>query len=221
MLRSFAWAAVLFVAAAPLSAAELSLRGHYVEARTCDVWTGPCFANADFNLTGKHAVMAWRIDEGRFDGADLSGLGVVAVVAAHNTLGLDQIGPAKAVLIVDERATSAQRDALIQLAKRQGGKLLANVVAIQAAKVNLNACECKADACYELTAGAAKIKTRCLDAHHDKACGNETAFYPPLTRDVTARPAGVVEHVFRGAGLNQTWSDYERRGAYVGTFEVR
>src|SRR5205807_3392233 len=37
-----------------------AIRGQYVEARNCDVWTGPCFANADFNLTGKNAVMAWR-----------------------------------------------------------------------------------------------------------------------------------------------------------------
>jgi len=221
MMRLFAVAALVCALAAPAHAAELSLRGHYVEARNCDVWTGPCFANADFNLTGKHAVLAWRIDQGRFNDVNLEGLTVAAVIVANNTLGLEQTGPAKAVLIVDERANASQREALVQLAKRQGGKLLANVVAVQTAAVNLTACECKENACYELTAGAARIKTRCIDADHDKACGNETAFYPPLTRDVTARPAGVVEHVFRGTGLNQTWSDFDRRGGYVGTFEVR
>jgi hypothetical protein len=221
MMRLFAFAALVCALAAPAQAAELSLRGHYVEARNCDVWTGPCFANADFNLTGKHAVLAWRIDQGRFNDVNLEGLTVAAVIVANNTLGLEQTGPAKAVLIVDQRANASQREALIQLAKRQGGKLLENVVAVQSAAVNLSYCECKENACYELTAGAARIKTRCIDADHDKACGNETAFYPPLTRDVTARPAGVVEHVFRGTGLNQTWSDFDRRGGYVGTFEVR
>jgi hypothetical protein len=214
-------AALALVMAAPLNAAELQLRGKYVEARNCDVWTGPCFANADFNLTGKHAVIAWRVDEGRFNNVSLDGLGVVAVVAANNTLGLEQTGPAKAVLIVDRRATSQQRDALIQLAKRQAGKLLDNVVAVQNADVDLSACECKADACYELKAGGATVKTRCLDADHDKACGNESAYYPPLARGVDARPAGVVEHIFRGKGLSETWSDFGRRGAYVGSFEVR
>jgi hypothetical protein len=214
-------ALALTLAAAPASAPEAQLRGKYVEARTCDVWTGPCFANADFNLTGKHAVMAWRVDQGRFNDVQLNGLGVVAVISAHNTLGLEQVGPARAVLIVDRRATSQQREALVQLAKRQAGKLLANVVAVESAAVDLNACECKADACYELQAGGARIKTRCLDADHDKACGNETAYYPPLARGVTAQPAGVVEHLFRGTGLRETWSDFDRRGAYVGTFEVR
>lgn len=214
-------AALALVVAAPLHGAELQLRGKYVEARTCDVWTGPCFANADFNLTGKHAVMAWRVDEGRFNDVNLDGLGVVAVVAANNTLGLEQTGPAKAVLIVDRRANAQQREALIQLAKRQAGKLLANVVAVQNADVDLNACECKADACYELKAGGAVVKTRCLDDDHDKACGNESAYYPPLARGVDARPAGVVEHIYRGKGFTETWSDFGRRGAYIGSFEVR
>ena len=222
MFRQLAFAAVLLALTASTQAApERSLRGHYVEARNCDVWTGPCFANADFNITGKHAVLAWRIDEGRFNNVDLQGLSVAAVVVAHNTLGLEQTGPAKALLIVDKRANASQREAMIQLAKRQGGKLLANVVEVQSAAVSFDACECKADACYELTAGGAHVKTRCLDDKHDKACGNETAFFPPLTRGVTARPAGVVEHVFRGTGLNQTWGDHDSRGAYIGTFEVR
>src|SRR5437016_5222907 len=84
------------------------IRGQYVEARTCDIWTGPCFANADFNLTGKNAVMAWRIETGSDNGVSLMGLGVVAVLSASDTLGLEQTGPTQALLIVDERATAAQ-----------------------------------------------------------------------------------------------------------------
>ena len=72
-----------------------------------------------------------------------------------------------------------------------------------------------------LRAGEAKVTTRCLDAAHDKACGNECAYYPPLTRGVTVKPAMASEHTFTGKGLNETWSDTDRRGAYVGTFTVR
>src|SRR5262245_46211309 len=73
--------------------------GLYVEARNCDVWTGPCFANADFNLTGKNAVLAWKVEKGTAGGVRLDGLSIVAIIVAHNTLGLEQNGPAKAVLI--------------------------------------------------------------------------------------------------------------------------
>lgn len=197
------------------------IRGSYVEARTCDVWTGPCFANADFNLGGKQAVLAWNIERGSIDGVSLDGLSIVAVVSASNTLGLEQLSPGKAVLIVDERATAVQRDALLSFVRKQAGALVKNVVATRSAKIQYDSCPCKENSCVTLDAGIARIKTRCLDAHHDKACGNESAFFPPLVAGVTARPAAAVEQLYRGAGLEGTWADYERRGAYVGTFVAK
>ena len=219
MMRSIA---LLLAGLSVVSTADAAeIRGHYVEARNCDVWTGPCFANADFNLTGKNAVLAWRIDEGTVDSVSLQGLHIAAVIAAHNTLGLEQVGPAKSVLLVDVKATSQQRDALVAFAKKQAGKLLANVVAVQFVDMKLVSCECKGESCYELVAGSTRVKTRCIDSEHDKACGNESAYYPPLAANLDVRPAGVVEHIFRGDGLGSTWSDYNRRGAYVGSFVVR
>src|SRR5438045_6562276 len=88
---------------------RVQAKGQYVEARTCDVWTGPCFANADFNLGGKNAVLAWKVATGSVGDVNLDGLSVVAVVSAKNTLGLEQTGPAKSVLIIDARANSAQK----------------------------------------------------------------------------------------------------------------
>jgi hypothetical protein len=220
MKRTLALAAVALVAlAGPLSAAGIT--GKYIEARTCDVWTGPCFANAEMNLSGKHAVLGWMVEKGTLGDAKLDGLGVVAVVAASDTLGLTQTGPAKAVLIVDSRADSAQRDALVRLAKRQGGDLVKNVVAVQSARVELDVCGCAEGGCGKLVAGPARIETRCLDEKHDKVCGNESAFYPPLAKGVHVRPALATEHTYTGKGVNETWNDAGRRGAYLGSFEAR
>src|SRR5438105_45821 len=85
-------------------AAAIQANGMYLEARTCDVWTGPCFANADFNIGGKQGVMAWRIEKGQAGDVSLDGLSVVAVVSAANTIRLEQRAPATPVLIVDRRA---------------------------------------------------------------------------------------------------------------------
>ena len=70
-------------------------------------------------------------------------------------------------------------------------------------------------------AGKARIETRCMNAKHDKVCGNESAMYPPLARDVKATAAATVEHSYSGTGFNETWNDQLRRGAYVGTFEIK
>ncbi len=69
----FVAALAVFVSVLPASAAGLT--GKYIEARTCDVWTGPCFANAEMNLTGKHAVLGWKVEKGEFQGVSLDGLG--------------------------------------------------------------------------------------------------------------------------------------------------
>jgi len=211
--------ALLFVAA-PVRAEELT--GHYIEARTCEVFTGPCFSNADTSITGKHAVMGWKIDKGSFDNVTLDGLSVVAVVAASDTLGMQQSAMARSLLIVDTKANALQREALIKLAKKQTGELLANVLTIETAPIELVICECKQSSCARLTAGAAKIETRCIDTKHDKACGNDSALFPPLSGNVSQpRAAVAVEHSFSGKGFNETWKDCEHRSAYVGTFAIR
>jgi hypothetical protein len=201
--------------------ADLVAQGSYLEARTCDVWTGPCFANADFNIGGKQGVMAWRIDKGSVGGVSLDGLSVVAVVSAANTIGLEQRSPAKAVIIVDTKATTAQRDALVRFAQQQGGQLVANVVKVHAQPIKIDTCPCKENGCAVVDATIAKVSTRCLDAEHDKVCGNEYAFYPPMSNNVKCIPTGVVEHNFRGQGLGETWSDSDRRAGYVGSFQVK
>jgi hypothetical protein len=219
MFRWLTLAVLALVASTtPLSAAGIT--GQYIEARTCDVWTGPCFANSEFNLTGKHAVMGWKVDRGAFDDVRLDGLSVVAVVAASDTLGLEQTGPAKALLIVDSKANAKQREALIRLAKKEAGELVKNVVRVDTAKVELSTTACKEGGCAHLEAGKAHIDTRCLDGHKDKACGNETAFYPPLSKNAKANAAVATQHGFDGQGFNATWSESERRGAYVGSFEI-
>src|SRR5438874_5773203 len=120
MLRRLALAALALCFAVPVYAdGPIRARGQYVEARTCDIWTGPCFANADMNLGGKHAVLAWKVEKGTLGNVNLDGLGVVAVVAASDTLGVEQTGPAKAVVFVDRKANAAQRKALIRLAHKQ------------------------------------------------------------------------------------------------------
>jgi hypothetical protein len=205
----------------PAATPEAGLTGRYIEARTCDIWTGPCYANAEMNLIGKNAVLGWKVESGAFEKVKLDGLGVVAVIAADDALGQVQSPRAKAILIVDSKANPSQRAALVRLAKKQGGGLLDNVVQVTTAEVGLDICPCDKGGCAKLTAGDARIETRCVHAQHDKVCGNESAYYPPLVRGVKVTPAVAVEHTYAGTGVGAKWNDAGRRGAYLGSFEVR
>src|SRR5215470_2687137 len=114
--------AAAFCFAAGLPAGNIS--GNYMEARTADVYTGPCFANGEAEINGREAVLGWKINNGAWKGVNIAGLGVVAVVRSEHTLGNVHVPnhPAIAALIVDSRANAAQRDALVSFVKAQGGE---------------------------------------------------------------------------------------------------
>jgi hypothetical protein len=38
---------------------------------------------------------------------------------------------------------------------------------------------------------------------------------------VKVLPAFAIEHAYTGKGVNETWNDAGRRGAYLGSFNVR
>jgi hypothetical protein len=211
---------VMIVAAVSANAAKAAMKGDYVEVRSADIYTGPCFANSEVNLEGKQAILAWRVNQGNWDGVSLDGLSVVAVVDASATLG-DEFHnpyPAKSVLIVDERANGGQRAALEGFAKRMGGKLLAHVVRVDVAPIKFE--EGAMHGSVTLTAGnLARIRTRSLCAG-DHICGNEEVYYPPLTEVAHAMPAFTLEEAFSGKGLGQVWSRADTRSAFVGSFSL-
>jgi hypothetical protein len=234
-------ALLLFAAAVPACLAAPSISGDYLEARTSDVYTGPCFANSEVNLAGKEAVLAWNVRQGAWNGVPVEGLSVVAVVRAAATLG-DPFAsplPARSVILVDQKADPAQRAALVGFAREMAGSLLSDVVAVESAPIQLSVpapamapampteTETGAHAHHAAAglAGTASLKagdvvelrTRGL-RHDDHLCGNEEVYYDPLTPTVDAVPAVTLVHAFRGPELGVTWSSPGKRSAFVGTF---
>jgi hypothetical protein len=197
------------------------VRGEYVEARTADVYTGPCFANSEIGLAGDLAVMGWKIEKGSFDGVNLDGLSVMGVIHADGTLG-DYARPemtAKAVLIMDERADAEQRLALRNFAQKMGGLLLADIVRVEYRPIDFtrdgnNVHSAK----VVMSAGTlAKVETRAL-SDKDQICHNEAVWYQPLTKLDHAMPAYTVANGFTGKGLGTSWNYSGNRGSFVGTF---
>ena len=123
--------------------------------------------------------------------------------------------PMRSVILVDERGTAAQREALASLARELGAEWAGRVVSVEAVPIDLEvAGHSDATLC---AGGLVEVRTRPLhegDAH----CGNETVYYEPLTDVRDAMPAFTVAHAFRGEGLGGTWSSPGRRSAFLATF---
>ncbi len=215
---------VLSFFAATCLAAKLpstNLRGDYVEARTSDVYTGPCFANGEVGQTGKLAVMGWHVEQGDWQGVDLSGLSVMGVVRSQNTLG-DYAAtsfPSKAVIIVDEKASPEQRMALEAFAQKMSAGLLNDVVKTVAQPIDFRLGDNSVHSMKaEMVAGnLAKIATRPLN-EGDQICHNEGVFYPPLTATDHAMAAYTMENSYQGKELGESWSYPGKRSAFVANF---
>ena len=215
--------ATLFASFAMVTGAAAAVTGSYVEIRSCDVYTGPCFANAEMGLEGQEAIMTWSIRKGEIDGVKLDGLSVIAVVQAKDTLGDVSRFPAAAsrsVLIVDKAASAKQRDALVRFAKEKAGSVLGKTVKVEIAPIAVDVClaGCSKDGCATVRAGGmVEIETRCLGGD-DHVCGNEELYYPPLTNVSGARAAYTVAGAFRGEGLGTQFNEANRRSAYLAAF---
>jgi hypothetical protein len=234
MLRSLAALCGALVLAGSGVASAAGVRGEYVEARTADVYTGPCFSNAEVFIYGNQALMAWKVTEGSYRGVDLAGLGVAAAVRGTTTFSEDKPAEARAVLIVDEKADARQREALVAMAKELGGERLAHVVGVKASRISLKIeahSAADADTAHQAhgmphaprasfwAPGLAQIVTRPLD-DRDHFCGNEVVAYEPLSKGTSVLPAYTLGHQFKGEGLNTNWDDPNCRSSFVGHFAL-
>jgi hypothetical protein len=212
-------ASLMFAAGFP----SKQLKGTYVEARTADVFVGPCFANSEVELMGELAVMGWKISEGSWEGVSLNGLGVVGVVKASATLGdvHHTSYPVKSVLIIDEKASPEQRLALKSFAQRMSKDLLSDVVRIEYRPVSLTIENNNVHtAVAKLEAGGlAAIQTRAIKTT-DHVCSHEDVWYPPLTAVDHFMPAYALAHNYKGDALGTTWSSPEKRSAFVAEFHL-
>jgi len=196
------------------------LRGDYLEARSADVYTGHCFAMSEVGLTGQEAILAWKVQQGDWNGVPLEGLSVVAVVRANATLGdpYNNPYPARSVLIVDSRADSQQRAALEAFAASKAGNLLDHVVRVESAPIQMIVEHGDQHGVAKLVAGKfARIETRSL-CQGDHICGNEQVYYPPLVALNHSMPAFTLDSSFSGQGLGEVWNNVDKRSAFVGTF---
>jgi hypothetical protein len=225
---------VILLAGMAHSAGAAGIRGEYVEARTADVWTGPCFSNSEVFITGKNAIVAWKVTEGSWKGVKLDGLCVAAAIEGSNTFSEDQPEKARSVLVVDSSASARERAALVDLAKTLGGARLVHVSRVTEAKMALKLENHTVTRAHRASgahampssprasfwaAGLAQIVTRPLD-ERDHACGNEVVAYPPLSLGVEVQPAYTLGHTFKGEGLNAQWADPNCRSAFVGHFSL-
>ena len=218
-----ALALATILAAAPAHAADAtstppsSVSGTYVEARTAEVFAGGCVMNSEAETMGRQALLAWRVDRGTIGGVALDGLSVVAALSGTHNLGMREMGGeaptlVKALMYVDERATPAQRDALVSMARTAIGDLAVRVVGVQAVPIAFE----RTHHAAAVLAGDAQLQVE-AHIHHDPSCG-AMQWFRPLSRGADAEVGLTRNQTFTGQALGTRWQQVDKRSAFVGTF---
>jgi hypothetical protein len=192
-----------------------TIRGEYVEARTCAVWIGSCFANGEVNLLGKNAIVGWSVTEGSWDGVKLDGLKIVAVLDSEGTLQTKYEGKVKSIAFVDKNATDAQATALVAMAKALAPDHLSNLGKTERKEITSKRQGIEATLTVEKEL---QLKTKAICTCDQASC-NAYLFYPAFSKSTQVESAKTDAHSYQGEGLGVRWSDPERQGAMVGTFE--
>ncbi|HEY7499203.1 MAG TPA: DUF1326 domain-containing protein [Vicinamibacterales bacterium] len=206
-------------AVAGLRAADPVVRGDYVEARTSEVFTGPCIMGSEGEVSGKEAIMAWRVSRGAMNGVALDGLSIVAVVAADRHLSMHEFGaPApksiKSVVMVDSRATDAQQRALVALARSLAPAVITDVVATKAVPITFR----KDKDGVEVAAGAAKLDIA-TEFEHPATCG-AARWFGTLSRTDGSKPGLTRSQEWSGSEFGSQWTQYDRKSSFFGTFSL-
>jgi hypothetical protein len=206
------------VSAALTAGSDPTIKGDYVEVRTNEVFAGGCIVGMEGENSGNQALLAWRVTEGSLNGVRLAGLSVMAAIVGDRNLGNRDLGGGaprniRADVYVDERATPAQRDALVALVRKSTSTLDPAVLRVTASPIAFGG---DAHRIEVATENAAFRVVKHLD--HDPSCG-AAVWFDPLVPHLQEPTVGITEtQHYRGTLLGTKWEQSDRKSAYFGRF---
>ncbi|HJT28955.1 MAG TPA: DUF1326 domain-containing protein [Pyrinomonadaceae bacterium] len=210
--------AAMFVAVSALvfssQAENVSLRGDYVEVRTASVFAGACHYNGEVVTTGRDAMMAWNVTSGKWQGVDLSGVRVMAIVSADANLG-ESNAARQSEIIIDSNASRTQALAMVNALKEKYAASLGNVVEVRSAPINFarNGRE------YAVVTNEAAINVEGMP--NDLCCKMPNlVWYAPFVGLENRKVGYTSKAIYSGKVVGEPWSRSGENSAFYGTFSL-
>lgn len=206
---------LLLTAASALATQPETVQGEYLEARSVSVYVGACHYGAEYVEGGREATLVWNIHQGTWKGISLEGLTVVAVVTAENNLAIDT-STRRSVLYLDEKTTSEQRIALIDLMAAKRSAVLGEIVSTENTPITFT----KEGVKYDLRVG--KVLMLSVSRYPCQNCTQpHQIWYKPLEQLDTPIVGKSTIYRYQDKILSVTWNDGEdTNNIFVGSFAM-
>ena len=195
-------------------AESVSLRGDYVEVRTASVFAGACHYNGEVVTTGRYALMAWNVTSGKWQGVDLSGVRVLAIVSADANLG-EANAARQSEIIIDSSASRTQALAVTNALKEKYAASLGNIVEVRTAPITFE----RSGRTYAVVTNEAAINVEAMP--NDLCCKMPNlVWYTPLVGLENRKVGYTSKALYSGKVVGEPWSRSGENSAFYGTFSL-
>lgn len=218
MRKGFIAALVMIIAVGALAlssqAGNVSLRGDYVEVRTASVFAGACHYNGEVVTTGRDAMMAWNVSSGKWQGVDLAGVKVMAVVSSDANLAEDNAAR-RSEIIIDSQASRTQALAMVNALKEKYAASLGKVVEVRSAPVSFE----RNGRTYAVATNDAAINVEAMP--NDLCCRMPNlVWYTPLVGLENRKVGYTSKALYSGRVVGEPWSRSGENSAFYGSFSL-
>ena len=195
-------------------AESVSLRGDYVEVRTASVFAGACHYNGEVVTTGRDALMAWNVTSGKWQGVDLAGVRVFAIVSSDANLG-EANAPRQSEIIIDSSASRTQALAVTNALREKYAASLGKVVEVRTAPITFE----RTGRTYAVVTNEAAINVEAMP--NDLCCKMPNlVWYTPLVGLENRKVGYTSKALYSGKVVGEPWSRSGENSAFYGTFSL-
>jgi len=211
-----AFAMIVAVSALVFSshAENVSLRGDYVEVRTASVFAGACHFNGEVVTTGRDALMAWNVTSGKWQGVDLTGVRVMAIVSAEANLA-EGNAARKSEIVIDSQASRAQALAMVNALRSRYATSFGDVVEVRSAPISFE----RNGRTYAVVTNDAAINVEAMP--NDLCCKMPNlVWYTPLVGLENRKVGYTSRALYSGKIVGEPWSRSGENSAFYGNFSL-
>ncbi len=195
-------------------AENVSLRGDYVEVRTASVFAGACHYNGEVVTTGRDAMMAWNVTSGKWQGVDLAGVRVMAIVSADANLAEDNAAR-QSEIVIDSHASRTQALAMLNALKEKYAASLGKVVVVRSAPISFE----RNGRTYAVVTNEAAINVEAMP--NDLCCRMPNlVWYTPLVGLENRKVGYTSKALYSGNAVGEPWSRSGENSAFYGSFSL-
>jgi hypothetical protein len=191
-------------------------QGHLIELNSCEVFAGGCVVSSQATLDGRYRVQAWDLVAGSWQGTDLSGLQAVVLEVATRNLAAADTPADRAVIYLPQKATNAQRQALLAWLRSSNAQLATASILTRVTPITLTRAP---DGIHVQAGEFVSFRTVRLDDCSLRVCG-EDLWYQPTTSASLFTVAVNAGSQVREPLLQLTWSEHGKRSVFVARFGI-